>query len=160
MNKCPVCGCEYIDERDYLCEEHMFLHNTAIESRMKYGFWYAYSDREKIKLREKRILRDPEAKLLERFNALILIFQVYFSRSLARYGVKDHPTFNQYAANLLSLGPTECLNLRLENADKLWEKAISYYGTKKTVKNGRVLKGGSYWYPLEEIKRYNLAETK
>lgn len=100
-NYCPLCGFNFLSDGDEASNEHQFAHKRAENALRKFGFFYNYFDRERIKGESRSFVSDTSKSFDDRVKTQLNIFQALFSRSVENYGAENHPSFEDYISMIL-----------------------------------------------------------
>lgn len=107
LEKCQICGFSWDNNDAYTRRQHRELCQKVTKIIRKFGDYWHYAQREKIK-RESWAVVDDESRLIsERIAACKKILQAYFYRDISEldFNIKHMP-FNKWAGSFLQTEPS------------------------------------------------------
>ncbi len=135
---CPICGYGYLAADDDGSDEHKKNHESALEAKAAFGFYWCSYEREAVKSESRNILSKAGASEEEKREAQINVYKALFCRSVQTHGVAGHPSFPDYVAMMLGQP------MATKTMDKcLYDALYKQYGVAVGMEDGTTIYRGN-----------------
>ena len=149
--KCPKCGFSYNELDKQSLKDHDAYHNNCEKAIKKFGFFWDYTSRERIKAESRNRIADNGFKGEQAKSDYLNIFRALFSRSLENSSFNlSHVDLRHYISMLLSQEPWK----RELSSNGAYELFVSEYGEADGIPSG------SYYIVPETKKQTPATEAK
>lgn len=130
--QCDICGYEYVANCSSSEISHEKRHQKCLEAISKFGFWWSYEEREKLKAQARNRIYNEHLSIPGKVNAYEIVFKSHFSRSVEsnRFNL-SHPYLNEFIAMLLYQK-----QFRNKIDEETYNALVSKYGVRPGIEEG------------------------